>query len=257
MMRRRISGYARALLAIAASFIILAFSSLNSPGSGPDENGRKDPEFLVHDNARRMINEGRHTFRFDTFGDEAFWGGDLKLHQAIAGAKLGGIGPGVSPEAALGIGLKVDVDALPRSVRVALAQGKVDLKDPATTLALLKMNAVLGVTGFLDTSGRLESVGIQCALCHSTVDNSFAQGIGHRLDGWANRDLNVGAIIALAPDLSVPANVLGVDQSTVRKVLNSWGPESSMLNSSWMERRFGPTGHPRRCSFLLLSVLLA
>jgi hypothetical protein len=67
-------------------------------------------------------------------------------------------------------------------------------------------------------------MGIQCALCHSTVDNSFAAGIGHRLDGWANRDLNVGAIIALAPDLSVAASLLGVDQATVRAVVNSWGP---------------------------------
>jgi hypothetical protein len=171
-----------------------------------------------------MIEEGRHTFRYDTFGDEAFWGGNLKLHQAIAGARLGGVGPGVSPATALAVGLKVDVDALPRSLRAALSQGRLDLNDPAATLALLKLNAVVGVTGIFDGTGRIESMGIQCALCHSTVDNSFAPGIGHRLDGWPNRDLNVGAIIALAPDLSAPANLLGVDQPTVRKVLNSWGP---------------------------------
>jgi hypothetical protein len=118
----------------------------------------------------------------------------------------------------------VDVNALSESLRFQLARGKVDLTDPATTIALLKLNAVVGVTGIFDSTGRIASMGIQCALCHSTVDNSFARGIGRRLDGWANRDLNVGAIIALAPDLSAPAELLGVDQATVRAVLNTWGP---------------------------------
>jgi len=118
----------------------------------------------------------------------------------------------------------VDVDALPSSLVQQLKAGKINLDDPATTLALLKLNAVLGVTGFFNPQGSLISVGIQCSLCHSTVDNSLAPGIGHRLDEWANRDLNVGAIVALAPDLKVPADLLGVDQQTVRKVLNSWGP---------------------------------
>lgn len=176
-----------------------------------------------HD-AERMMKEGQETFRFDTFGDEAFWGDTLKLHQALEGAKLGGVGPGVSPATALAVGLKVDVDALPASLITALKQGKVDLNSPATTLALLKLNSVVGLTGFFNEQGTLRSVGIQCALCHSTVDNSFAQGIGHRLDGWANRDLNVGAIVALAPNLKPDADLLGVDQATVRVVLNSWGP---------------------------------
>src|SRR5215216_8027202 len=70
----------------------------------------------------------------------------------------------------------------------------------------------------------LRAVGIQCAVCHSTVDNSFAPGIGHRLDAWANRDLNVGAIVALSPNLQPFADLLGTDQATVRTVLNSWGP---------------------------------
>jgi hypothetical protein len=122
------------------------------------------------------------------------------------------------------VGLKVDVDALPSSLIAALKQGKVDLNNPATTLALLKLNSVVGVTGFFNEQGTLRSVGIQCALCHSTVDNSFAQGIGHRLDGWANRDLNIGAIVSLAPNLKPEADLLGVDQATVRAVLNSWGP---------------------------------
>jgi hypothetical protein len=123
----------------------------------------------------------------------------------------------------LSIGLKVDADALPASLVDSIKKGKVDLGDPATTLALLKLNSVLGVTGFFAADGKLTSVGIQCALCHSTVDDSFSPGIGHRLDGWANRDLNVGAIIALAPDLSVVTGLLNADDATVRKVLNSWG----------------------------------
>lgn len=179
---------------------------------------------MDRNDAERMMKEGQETFRFDTFGDEDFWGDTLKLHQAIEGAKLGGVGPGVNPATALAVGLKVDVDALPSSLKAALKQGKVDLNSPATTLALLKLKSVVGLTGFFNEQGTLRSVGIQCALCHSTVDNSFAQGIGHRLDGWANRDLNVGAIVALAPNLKPDADLLGVDQATVRAVLNSWGP---------------------------------
>jgi hypothetical protein len=179
---------------------------------------------LIPNHAERMMKEGQQTFRFDTFGDEAYWGETLRLHQAIEGAKLGGVGPGVSPATALAVGLKVDVEALPASLIAALKEGKVDLNDPATTLALLKLNSVVGVTGFFNEQGTLRSVGIQCALCHSTVDNSFAPGIGHRLDGWANRDLNVGAIKALAPNLQGDADLLGVDQATLRTVLNSWGP---------------------------------
>src|SRR5438067_213240 len=175
-------------------------------------------------NARITLKNGRNIFRFDTFGDQAFWGDTLKLHQSLEGADHGGIGPGVSPSTALAVGLKVDVDALPQSLKKNLAAGQVDLNDPANTLALLKLNAVLGVTGFFDPQQRLTSLGIQCALCHSTVDNSFAPGIGHRLDGWPNRDLNVGAIVGLSPDLSSVAKLLGVDEKTVRAVLASWGP---------------------------------
>jgi hypothetical protein len=179
---------------------------------------------VVEQNVRNLIDEGRHTFRFDTFGDEAFWGDALKLHQAIAGAKLGGVGAGVSPTTALSVGLKVDLDALPDSLRSDLAHAKVNLDDPATTLTLLKLNSVVGVTGIFDSNGQIKSMGIQCALCHSTVDDSFAPGIGRRLDGWPNRDLNVGAIVALAPDLTVVTNLLGVDDATARTVLKSWGP---------------------------------
>jgi hypothetical protein len=193
-------------------------------------------------NARQLVEKGRQTFRFDTFGDESFWGDALQLHQAIKGAKLGGVGPGLSPNAALGLGLKLDVDLLPPAVTNQLRTGKVNLDDPATTVALLKLNAVVGLTGFFDSAGNLQSIGIQCSLCHSTVDDSFAPGIGHRLDGWANRDLNVGAITALAPDLSSVATLLGVDQEAVRKVLNSWGPgkfDASLLMDG---KAFRPDG---------------
>lgn len=171
-----------------------------------------------------LVAEGRYIFRFDTFGDEDFWGGQLRLHEAIEGEQFGGVGPGVSPATALAVGLKVDVDALPRSLRNQLKNGNVDLDDPAVTLALLKLNAVIGVKGTFNKDGSLRAVGITCAFCHSTVDDSFAPGIGNRLDGWANRDLNVGAIIALSPDLSPFENILGADRDTVVSVLNSWGP---------------------------------
>ena len=175
----------------------------------------------IRHHAQRLLEEGRQIFRFDTFGDEAFWGDTLKLHQALAQ---------VSPNAALALGLKVDLDALPADVIAALQQGTLDLEDPAVTVALLQLHAVLGVTGFFNGQGQLQSIGIQCALCHSRVDDSFsapgipAGTIGHRLDGWANRDLDVGAVIALAPDLRAFATRLGVDEATVRTVLTSWGP---------------------------------
>lgn len=185
---------------------------------------------IVAQNGQQMIEQGRQTFRYDTFGDEAFWSGTLKLHQSIEGSSFGGVGAGLSPAGALAVGLKVDADALPAAVVSGVQSGSIDLNSPATTLALLKLNAVVGVSGFFNTDGSLQSVGIQCALCHSTVDNSFqaagvpSGNIGHRLDGWPNRDLNVGAIISLAADLSAPAKILNVDQTTLRKVLLGWGP---------------------------------
>lgn len=212
-----------------AAGLIVAGACSRDNASGPDrDSGSALSELKVTDPAKKaantMIDEGRKTFRYDTFGDEAFWGATLKLHQAIEGSAQGGVGPGVSPATALSVGLKVDVDAIPKDTQKALSAGTVDLNDPAVTLSLLHVNAVVGVTGFFGGEGALTSIGIQCALCHSTVDDSFTSGIGHRLDGWANRDLNVGAIIALAPDLSVIANLLLASQDTVRTVLNSWGP---------------------------------
>lgn len=178
----------------------------------------------VNARARRLIEEGRRIFRFDTFGSEAFFGDALQLHKAIAGAKNGGVGGGVSPKTALAVGLKVDADALPAGLKQQIKAGKVNLDDPATTLALLKLNAVVGLTGKFDEAGGIQTLGTQCALCHSTVDDSFAPGIGKRLDGWANRDLNVGVIVSLAPNLRPFTDLLQVDAATVRKVLTSWGP---------------------------------
>jgi hypothetical protein len=188
-----------------------------------NKNKSKSFDDKIEANSQKMMDEGKQTFRFDTFGDEAFWGDTLKLHQAIEGSNLGGVGPGVSPNTALNLGLKVDVDALPNSLEKDIEKGNVNLNDPASTLALLKVDAVLGVKGIFQ-GNTLTSVGLTCAVCHSTVDNSLAFGIGHRLDGWANRDLNVGAIAAAAPNLQPVADFLGVSVATLKTVLNSWGP---------------------------------
>jgi hypothetical protein len=142
--------------------------TIKSPGTAPSEIDR-----AINENARRMLEQGRHIFRYDTFGSEAYWGDELQLHRALAGEKNGGVGDGVSPKTALSVGLKVDADALPDSLRQQLKAGKVDLNDPATTVALLKLNAVVGLTGFFDQKGNLRSMGLQCAFCHSTVDNSL------------------------------------------------------------------------------------
>jgi cytochrome c peroxidase len=187
-------------------------------------NQSSDYDRQIQENAARMLKEGQQVFRFDTFGSEDFWGGKLRLHEAIAGEKLGGVGKGVSPKAALSLGLKVDAEALPADLVAKIKANEVDLDDTATTAALLKLNAVVGVTGFFEPDGKLRTMGIQCALCHSTVDDSFAPGIGKRLDGWGNRDLNIGAIVASAPNLQPFSDLLGVDVATVKDVLNSWGP---------------------------------
>jgi mono/diheme cytochrome c family protein/cytochrome c5 len=148
-----------------------------------------------------LVDEGRQIFRHDTFGDEQLWTDQLRMHEVIAAA--------VSPRTALAVGLKVDSAVLPAGI---LQQ--VDLNAPATTVALLGMDAVVGLKGRVE-NGRLVSVGITCALCHSTVDNSVAPGIGQRLDGWANRDLDPGLILSLSPAMQDPAK---------QQVLKSWGP---------------------------------
>jgi len=229
--RSALTMHRRGRWAIALAFSVagaLVAMALTAVVSAPQVSARPGGSAAGQDQGNTagasLVSQGKQTFRFDTFGDQAFWGDTLHLNQAIAGAKHGGVGPGLSPKAALGAGLKVDVDALPASVQQGILNGTVNLDDPATTLALLKLNAVVGVKGFFDSNGNLNSVGIECALCHSTVDNSLAPGIGHRLDGWANRDLNVGAIIGLAPNLQPIATLLHVDVATVHKVLNAWGP---------------------------------
>src|SRR6266540_2730628 len=206
------------LLSMSTTLTRSSIPKVDASGQGDQTSASSsDPDDRIRDNASRMITEGRRTFRFDTFGDEAFWGDTLQLHKAIEGANLGGVGPGISPQVALDLGLKVDVDALPEALVNQLKQGKVNLDDPATTLALLKLNGVLGIKGTFQ-GNTLSSIGLTCAVCHSTVDNSLTFGIGHRLDGWANRDLDIGKIVASAPDLSAFATLLGVSQDTVRQV---------------------------------------
>jgi mono/diheme cytochrome c family protein len=148
-----------------------------------------------------LISEGQKVFRFDTFGDEQLWTDKLGLHKVVE--------KNVDPTTALEVGLKVDADVLPPGILE-----KVDLKDPATTVALLKMNAVVGLKAEVDGSNHISRLGVTCALCHSTVDDSVQKGIGHRKDGWPNRDLDVGKIISLSPALTAEQ----------KKVYSSWGP---------------------------------
>jgi hypothetical protein len=197
------------------------------------------------DNAMKMIEEGRWTFRFDTFGDEDFWGAALELHRALAGEKLGGVGPGVSPKTALEVGLKVDMDALPQDLVQKVKQKQVNFDDPAATASLLKLDAVVGLKGFFNKEGALQSVGITCAICHSTVDDAFDTGIGHRLDGWPNRDLNIGKIITLAPNLKPLTDRLGVNDRELKESLLNWGPgkfDAEILHDGKAARPDGKSG---------------
>jgi hypothetical protein len=214
------SFFVTSALLIAAICGVGLFVTMIASAAAPQADF--DAEIARH--AQAMLEEGKKTFRYETFGSEAFWGDALQLHKAIAGEKNGGVGPGVSPKTALSVGLKVDADALPGALKQQIKAGKVNLDDPATTIALLRLSAVVGVTAFANPDGSVKSMGIQCAFCHATVDNSFAPGIGKRLDGWANRDLNVGAIVSLAPSLKPFTDLLGVDVETVKKVFASWGP---------------------------------
>ena len=168
------------IVALAAAAALISYDAAlaeqRTKQAGPAAPSRLNA--AVRDNVERLLAEGIQTFRYDTFGSEDFWGGRVKLHQAIQGEKFGGVGPGLSPKQALEFGLKVDMEAVPKNVATAIKAGKVDLNDPANTLLLLKANAVLGVTGFFNEDGKsLKSVGIQCALCHSTVNNAFMPGI--------------------------------------------------------------------------------
>ncbi len=177
-------------MSITIALVFIAGRSRAQPSDEPDPSSKEQGfDRQITDNAQRMMEQGKQIFRYDTFGDEVYWSDKLKLHQAIQGSKFGGVGPGVSPKTALAVGLKVDMDALPQPLVNQIKQGKVDLDDPATTLALIKLDAVLGVKGTFNANGSLKAMGLTCAVCHSTVDDAFAPGIGHRLDGWSNQDL--------------------------------------------------------------------
>jgi hypothetical protein len=228
------------LTLILAALIVPLF--IYSCGTKPVETGSDETDRGIEEHARRLIQEGRKVFRSDTFGSEAFWT-KTRLHDAIAGEKNGGVGPGISPNQALRLGLRVDSGAVPRILVRAIQVGSLDLDNPETTLALLKADAVVGVKGFFDGK-RLTGIGITCALCHSTVDDAFRNGIGRRLDGWPNHELNVGAIIAAAPDLSAFVQLLQVDEATVRKVLNSWGPGKYDAELNLDGKAFRPDGKP-------------
>lgn len=217
-MKQKKKAQSIALMTATLSFILVALmqcTEIDELESLMRSKGKKH---------KSLVQEGKDIFRFDTFGDEDFWSGVLHLDKAIAGEANGGFGPGVSPRAALEVGLKVDAEALPPEVISGIKSGAVDLDDPATTLELLKLDAVVGVKGILDEEGKVKSIGITCASCHSTVDDSFAPGIGKRLDGWPNRDLNVGAIFALTDNAQPIVDELNVDEATLRRVLSMWGP---------------------------------
>ena len=175
----------RSIVAVSGVFVVA--TALAMTGLGPATRAEQHVGTSRLGDSRHL--DGRAIFRFDTFGDEQLWTNVLRMHEVI---------PRVDPTTALAVGLKVDVEALPQAVLTALENGQVDLKNPAVTVELLRLNAVVGVKGTVSETGELASVGITCALCHSSVDDSFAPGIGRRLDGWGNIDLNVGAIVALA-----------------------------------------------------------
>src|SRR5215207_3397256 len=186
--------------------IVSLLTAVVVAADGKRENGRKADQPRIDPGD---VNVGREIFRYDTFGDEQQWTDRLRMHDVIESS--------LDPKTALDLGLKVDADALPDAPKGALQRGEVDLTDPATTVALIKLNAVVGVVGKVENvrgRDRLVEVGITCALCHSTVDDSFTTGIGRRLDGWPNLDLDPGRIIAASPAVSDEA----------RAVYLSWGP---------------------------------
>ena len=211
---------------LALSALLFAAPELNDDPT-PKQG---DPAF---DNAQQMMFQGRRDFRFARMGSHVFFSRALRLHQAVRE---------VSPATALAVGLKVDSEALPAELTAAILDGDVDLDDPANTVALIQLGAVVGVAGEIGPNGKLHNVGITCALCHSTVDDSVAPGIGKRLDGWANRDLDVGTIISLAPNLRPLADALGVDVATVKAVLASWGPGRFDAHLNLDGQAFRPDG---------------
>jgi mono/diheme cytochrome c family protein len=194
---------------IALGLVLVSACAPQTPGSETAAGTPTGGAVVTDDLSSQNLAAGQQVFRFETFGDEQFWTDTARMHEVVQKS--------VSPTTALSVGLKVDADAIPPDVAAAIKAGKVDLNDPATTVTLLKLNAVVGLKGTVATiNGKdtLTRLGITCALCHSTVNNSFSKGIGRRMDGWPNRDLNVGAIIALSPAIT-PAQ---------KAVYGSWGP---------------------------------
>jgi hypothetical protein len=230
------------ILAIAIPLILLCCESpKKAKREKSDQAGAPDAwNNSINENASEMLTKGKAVFRFETFGDEAFWTDKLQLHKAIADKGAGGVGDGLTPKAALAAGLKVDLDVLPEAVKEQIKEGKI-LDDTDATLALIKLNAVVGIVGNFD-GGNLKSIGVTCAICHSTVDSET--GIGKRLDGWPNQDLNVGAIISMAPDLTVFTEMLGVDVETLKKVLASWGPGKFDAELNLDGKAMRPDGKP-------------
>ncbi len=191
---------------LAAASLALAVLAACSSSTGSSGNTDSTMPQVVNVENNKQVPAGMHIFRFDTFGDERFWTDTAHLNNVIQTS--------VSPRVALSVGLKVDADALTPDILAALRSGRIDLNSPATTVALLKLNAVVGVIAKVDAHNNIRAAGISCALCHSTVNNSVARGIGSRLDGWPNGDLNIGAIIALSP--AIPADK--------KAIYRSWGP---------------------------------
>jgi mono/diheme cytochrome c family protein len=235
------------LWVLFVAVIGLSCRSLKPEKSAPRNPAVKEtvgrPDIKLY--AEHLIDEGRKVFRYDTFGSEDYWGGKLRLHQAIADVKRGGTGAGITPHQALQLGLKVDSDQVPQVLLEVIRGQSIRLDEQKTTIELLKADAVVGVKGFFDDDKdrlRLTSIGITCALCHSTVDDSLVKGIGQRLDGWPNRDLDVGAIVALAPDLKPMAEPLQLSEDDLRKVLKSWGPGRYDAEVNQDGKAFRPDG---------------
>src|SRR4051794_32576832 len=209
---RRIRRTALAAVGVLALGGVLAVgyqaTAVSSHVTASGTTSTQPDEDAVEDHAEDLVKQGRQTFRFDTFGDQDFWGGTLHLNQAIAGSANGGVGPGVSPKTALAVGLKVDADAIPAMLAQQIKAGAGKLDQPPTTPGLFRPDAPARAAGFFLPGQAVLLGGLHWAPCHSTVDDSFAPGIGKRLDGWANRDLNVGAIVSLSPNLQPVANLL-------------------------------------------------
>ena len=191
---------------------------------------RNDP---VISSAVEALDRGRRTFRYDPFGSNLFFSSTLRLNEGPCRSH--------SPAGA-GVGSQGGIRrCCPVRSSGAIRQGTVDLDDPAVTRFLFRRSAVVGVVTRVEGESLLD-LGITCALCHSTVDDSVAPGIGQRLDGWPNRDLDVGTIISLAPDLSAFTQLLGVDEATVRAVLQSWGPGRFDAHLNLDGQAFRPDG---------------